>query len=120
MYKTVLLLASLLASLSTGASAEVAPGSGEAYLPACRNLALNAAQPSELTLASLTCAIDVDDLSGISRLLPTNIRFCKPADVGPPEMAGVVVSFLEAHRDRLQESFVMLAGYAFHDKWPCR
>jgi hypothetical protein len=120
MFKPVLLSAVLLAGFGAGAGAQAIPGSGESYLAACRSLALNkAAQPGELTLASLSCAIDIDDLSGIGRVLPTDIRFCKPADVGTPEMAGVAVSFFEAHTDRLKESFMMLAGAAFHQKWPC-
>lgn len=120
MTKKFLLSVLLFAGLNTTLAAQTVPDSGEHYLPACKSLASNnAASPTDLELPSLYCAIDIDDLSGMGRLMPAESRFCKPADVSLPQMAGVAAAYLDAHPDRLKESFMTLAGNAFHEKWPC-
>ncbi|WP_448951262.1 Rap1a/Tai family immunity protein [Labrys neptuniae] len=118
--RTILLSAALLAGLSLPAVAEIPPNSGAYYQAACRNLSANTGPtPGELVLPALHCAIEIDDLASMGRLLTSDTRICKPADVGIAEMAGVVTAYLDAHADRLKQPFVVLATAAMHEKWPC-
>ncbi|GLS19549.1 hypothetical protein GCM10007874_25660 [Labrys miyagiensis] len=120
MVKTLLLSAVLLAGLQSSLAAQTLPGSGAFYVQACHSLAANDASTSnDLILPSFYCALEIDDLQGVGRILPADSRFCKPADVTLPQMAGVAAAYLDAHADRQSESFMTLAGTAFHEKWPC-
>jgi hypothetical protein len=121
MMRTLLLSAALIAGLATSLAAQPLPGSGAYYLPYCQSLAANsAAAPVADTLESLDCAINLDDLAGMGRMLPAESRFCKPAEVTIPQMADAAVAYIKAHADRQAESFMVLAGNALHEKWPCR
>lgn len=102
------------------AAAQTLPNSGDYYRAACRNLATNTGPtPSELVLPSLDCAVEIEDLAAMGRLLTSDKRICKPVDVSVAQTATVVSDFLDAHPDRLKEPFVVLATTALQEKWPC-
>ncbi|QEN87609.1 hypothetical protein FZC33_15350 [Labrys sp. KNU-23] len=120
MVRKFLLSALCLTGLCLPAAAQTLPNSGEYYRAACRSLAANTAPtPSELVLPSLDCAIEIEDLASMGRLLTSNSRICKPVDISVAQTAAVVSDFLDAHPDRLKESFVVLAATALQEKWPC-
>lgn len=120
MVRNILLSAACLAGLCLPAAAQVPPNSGEYYRAACRNLASNTVPtPGELLLPSFDCAVEIEDLAAMGRLMTSDIRICKPVDVSPPQTAAVVSAFLDAHPDRVKEPFVVLAAAALREKWPC-
>ncbi|MDT3382162.1 Rap1a/Tai family immunity protein [Labrys portucalensis] len=120
MVRKFLLSALCLTGLCLPVAAETLPNSGDYYRAACRSLAANTGPtPSELVLPSLGCAIEIEDLASMGRLLTSNSRICKPVDVSVAQTATVVSAFLDAHPDRLKEPFVVLATTALQEKWPC-
>jgi len=109
-----------LFSLCVPANAQIVPDSGSYYLPACRNLSTDARPGSdESVLETWYCAEEIETLNGLARLLPADARFCKPVTIPVPEMANVAVRYMDAHQDKLNEPFTILATAAFHDAWPC-
>jgi hypothetical protein len=42
-----------------------------------------------------------------------------PAEVPPGQLAEIVVRYIEARPQRMQEPLIWLALEAFHDAWPC-
>ena len=120
MVRKLLLSVLCLTGLSLPAAAEILPNSGGYYQAACRSLAANTGPtPSELVLPSLDCAIEIEDIASMGRLLTSDKRICKPVDVSVAQTATVVSAFLDAHPDRLKEPFVVLATTALQEKWPC-
>lgn len=120
MVRKLLLSALCLSGLCLPALAQTLPNSGDYYRAACRSLAANTGPtPNALVLSSLDCAVEIEDLASMGRLLTSDIRICRPVDVSVAQSAAVVAAYLDAHQDRLKEPFVVLATAALHEKWPC-
>jgi hypothetical protein len=65
------------------------------------------------------CVGEISGLAQVGRLLPRPIGSCRPPGVTRGEVARVVVAYIEAHPQRMQDDFTELALEAMHDAWPC-
>jgi hypothetical protein len=46
--------------------------------------------------------------------------FCPPASVNAQQRVRVIVSYIEARRERMNEDFRLLANEAMAKEWPCK
>jgi hypothetical protein len=56
----------------------------------------------------------------VGRNLSENLRFCTPEKSTNFQAVKVVIAFIEAHPERLHESFMALALEALNRGWPCK
>ena len=89
--------------------------SGALFAPHCKSL-LNA--PRDSFMEGM-CLGMLQGIVGVGRGLPAEIRFCQPPNNPTREPLAVVVRFLDAHPERLNEKFGVLALEAFRGAYPC-
>jgi len=65
------------------------------------------------------CVGEISGLVRVGRLLPRHINSCKPPGVTRDQATRVVVAYIEAHPQRMNDDFTELALEAMHDAWPC-
>ena len=65
------------------------------------------------------CLGMLQGFAGVGRGLPAEIRFCQPLNNPYKELLTVVVRFLDAHPERLNEKFGILALEALRGAYPC-
>jgi hypothetical protein len=92
-------------------------------LPYCRD-ALNNKVPTLLSDAVMQgmCVGMIDAIDFVAREYPPeeqDYRSCPPSDVTLKQAVQVVVSYIDARRERMKEDFKKLAIEAIHDAWPC-
>ena len=85
-------------------------------LPYCKMGLANSSDPNWY---EPLCYGTVEALSYVGSRLATETRFCAPNDLTPELALRVVIGYVEARRNRLQENFKELALEAFRDAWPC-
>lgn len=50
----------------------------------------------------------------------TDLRFCPPNSVTPKEYTSVLVKYLNAHPEQLDQTLITLTLKAFTAAWPCK
>jgi len=95
--------------------AEEDRSSGTLYAPHCKSL-LSA--PKNTFMEGM-CLGMLQGFAGVGRGLPAAIRFCQPQDNPYKDLLGAVVRFLDAHPERLNEKFGVLALAALREAYPC-
>jgi Rap1a immunity proteins len=98
----------------SGAQAEV--GLGRDVLPMCKKALVDPATNWEtgVCLGSIKTLVDV----GRNGLGPA-LRFCIPPQAPLASAMGVVVTYVGARPERLNEPFARLAIDAMREAWPC-
>ena len=92
-------------------------------LPYCRD-AINNKAPTVSSDAVMQgmCVGMVDALDFIMTELPPEdkeYRSCPPSDATLKQTVQVVIKYIDARPERMNESFKKLAIEAIHDAWPC-
>ena len=114
----------LFVSIVTAATVCAAEGqdqriSGNDLLDACR-VAANGATPSDNSLKVGMCLGELDALNWIMPgIYHEDVRSCIPEQVTRPQMAKVVVDYMDRNHPKLGEPFQGLALEAFVHSWPC-
>jgi hypothetical protein len=114
--------AALIASASEAAAQQPTQDitSTEAVLLGCKALAEGRTANAQLQSAGNFCAGFVIGLASVGQYLsPPELRSCAPPASTAPQLALVLVKFIEAHPERMREDFRRLTLAAFHDTWPC-
>jgi hypothetical protein len=65
------------------------------------------------------CVGEISGLVHVERLLARRISACKPPGITRSQATHVVVAYIEAHPQRMNDGFTELALEAMHDAWPC-
>ena len=65
------------------------------------------------------CGGIVETVAYLASFLPLDVRSCPPTGSTTGQAVRIVVSFLEAHPERLHEDFTDLAMEALRQAWPC-
>jgi hypothetical protein len=92
-------------------------------LPHCRAAANN--QAPALTLDAVLQGMCVGIIDAIEYMMsefpPDEKEFssCPPSDVTLKQAVQVVISYIDARPERMNENFKKLAIEAIHDAWPC-
>jgi hypothetical protein len=113
--KTFLVVAACCVGATlSGAQAQV--GFGRDVLPMCKKAMVNPATSWEtgVCLGSIKILVDI----GRNGLGPTH-RFCIPPKAPLASAMGIVVTYIDARPDRLNEPFARLAIDAMREAWPC-
>ena len=116
--KTLLLVATCCACATlSGAQAENKVGLGKDVLPMCKKALIDPSASWEpgICLGSIKTLVDL----GRNALEPA-YRFCIPPQAPLASAMGVVVTYLDARPERLNESFASLAIDAMRAAWPCK
>ena len=89
-------------------------GSGNAYLPACREFA-NGVNTGQGYMRG-SCSGRVMAIFDVSRAL----EICAPDGVSGGQAVSVVVQYLDRNPARWHESITLLIIEAMRDAWPCK
>jgi hypothetical protein len=96
-------------------------GSGKAYEFGCRLLASDTRVPIDKTESVRVgeCSGAVEAIFMLRRALDPSIRFCPPPRVAPGQTVKIVVKYLDAHPEQMNDDFTLLVVRAFNQVWPC-
>src|SRR5262245_21158939 len=114
--------AALILSASE-AAAQLPTGdtSANAIFRGCKALVEDRATNTQMYGLGNMCAGIVLGLASVGQhLSPAEWQSCAPATSDVRQLAGVFVSYIEKHPDRMHEDFRRLTLQAFHDAWPCK
>jgi hypothetical protein len=109
--------------VGTSALAQEDKSSANYMLPYCRAAANN--QAPTLTSDAIMQGMCVGIVDAIDFVLsefpPDEKEFssCPPTDVTLKQALQVVITYIDARRERMNENFKTLAIEAIHDAWPC-
>ncbi len=115
-------LVSLMGALvcaTADTTAQQNPGSGGFLLGACQIIARNVPPPAEQAFKVGVCSGQLVAVSTLAPAMPGPLRSCPPYPVVLPQLARVLVAYLERNSSRMNEPFSGLALLAFADAWPC-
>ena len=115
--RSLLAAAILLWAYSTAVARQPDVDSGNYFLPACKAFASETFY--ENALDEGVCAGVVKAVSQVGKRLDPKWRSCTPGETTLAQRVRVVISFLEAHPERLHEDFTPLAVEALRQAWPC-
>jgi hypothetical protein len=117
MHRTLIIL-TFVSLLTAGANAQRLI-TGEEMVQPCTQALLGDSADS---LDFMPMAFCIGVISGIAWTTPhlkTGSQFCVPPDATRDEQLAKVVQYMEAHTERLQEDFFVLAFQALRQSWPC-
>jgi Rap1a immunity proteins len=106
----------LIGIWSSFARGEEDRSSGALYAPYCKSLLM---APKDVFMEGMCLGV-LQGMSGVARALPADIRSCQPPGNPYKDLLAVVVRFLDAHPERLHESFGKLALEALREAYPCQ
>ncbi len=66
------------------------------------------------------CTAIVDDVAYYSWALPDELKICPPRGTTLGQATRMVVNYMDAHPERLNEDFRIIAIDALRAAWPCR
>jgi hypothetical protein len=89
--------------------------SGAVFREACKAVVT---APKDTFLEGV-CVGMVLGIAGVARELPMEFRACLPPNAERRRTLQTIVSYLEAHEDKLAERFGTLIVRALHDGFPC-
>jgi F0F1-type ATP synthase assembly protein I len=118
MMRSLLAAAILLWASSTAVAQQEDVTSGNVFLPACKSFLIAHIDPSPKALDAFYMGECVGIVATVS-ILAESVGSCPPMNSTAAQQVRVVVSFLEAHSERLHENFIDLAIDAFRQAWPC-
>lgn len=85
------------------------PTNISAFVPFVDNKPMSVAQKGILSTT----------LTGVERVLPSELRFCAPAGITKALMVKVVATYIEKIPARMHDPFIELAIEALRRAWPC-
>ena len=94
-------------------------GTSLAFL-GCKAFVEDQAKNAELVSAANFCSGVVHGLAYVGKILPAELIFCTPPTSDARQLARVVINYIEAHPQRMNEDFRTLTLEAFHNAWPCK
>lgn len=110
--------AALIASASDAAAQQ--PDTGASMFRGCKAFVGGGMTDAQMQSLGAFCAGFVLGLATVGKdLSPPEWRSCPPATFNAQQSAQLVVSFIEAHPQRMNEDFRRLTLEAFHQAWPC-
>lgn len=104
---------------SLACRAETVAGSGNYYLPACYHLLRTVEYQGSSEFREGVCVGVAQVLRQLGPSLVTP-RWCPPSGTSNRSALKVIVDFLLAHPERLDERFVDLARDALREAWSCK
>jgi hypothetical protein len=112
-------LIALMCVWSTVSAAQDRRWTGNLLLPACKTL-LNDDNGMDFLIAynQGICMGSVQTLAVVAKMVPGTV--CAPQGVTTGQTVRVIIAFLEARPQRLNEDFSLLAVEAVRDAWPCK
>lgn len=111
--KHLIAIALLLASV-TPARAQVDEHSANYWLPYCQ-----AALDVRGSYSPASVIVQARCLRIIAGLLYDNLSICVPSDALSGQAIRLVVAYIQARPERMQEDFMDLANEALLQEWPC-
>src|SRR5262245_8545880 len=108
-----------IASPTSTATAQSDQVSGNYMLRGCKDVAEQRTQVADAALTG-KCVGVIETLMLLQEVLPAAARFCAPASSNFPQVARIVVKFMEANPQRTHEPLVLLAQEALNKAWPCK
>jgi hypothetical protein len=97
-----------------------AVGSGEAMLPGCKSFMKGGATDVIGAYQRGLCAGMLSTLFYVGQNLSPKYCSRAPSGSNVGQAMQIAIDFLEAHPERMKESFVDLAGEALNQAWPCK
>jgi hypothetical protein len=96
-------------------------GTGSSYQLGCRLLASDTRVPADTIEAVKVgeCSGAIEAIFMLRRALDPSIRFCPPPRVAPGQTVKIVVKYLDAHPEQMNDDFTLLVVRAFDQVWPC-
>jgi len=94
-------------------------GTSLAFL-GCKAFVEDQAKNAELVSAANFCSGVVHGLAYVGKILPAELIFCTPPTSDARQLARVIINYIEAHPQRMNEDFRTLTLEAFHNAWPCK
>ena len=94
-------------------------GTSLAFL-GCKAFVEDQAKNAELVSAANFCSGVVHGLAYVGKILPAELIFCTPPTSDARQLARVVINYIEAHPQRMNEDFRTLTLEAFHNAWLCK
>jgi hypothetical protein len=85
----------------------------------CRLLVDGGFQDSDSARAAGTCEGMLETAMVFAPNMPADTRACAPAQGSVMESAKVLLRYVDAHPDRVNEAGITLAIEALRDAWPC-
>jgi hypothetical protein len=108
--------------IATSALAEEDKFSANSVLPYCR-AALNNEAPivaSDAIMQAMCIAtVDVVDFMMSNYPAQNEYRSCPPSDMTLRQVVQIVITYIDARPERMNESFKKLAIEAIREAWPC-
>ncbi len=87
----------------------------------CKAFTEGRAANAQLSMLGNFCSGVVHGLAGVGQYLsPLEWQSCVPANSTAQQLARVVITYIEAHPQRMHEDFRRLTLEAFHYAWPCK
>jgi hypothetical protein len=117
MHRTLITL-TFVSLLTTGANAQRLVTGEEMMQPCTQALLGDSTDPLDF-MPMAFCIGVISGISWTSAHLKAGSQFCIPRDATRDEQLTKVVQFMEAHAERLQEDFFILAFQALRQSWPC-
>jgi Rap1a immunity proteins len=116
--RTSLTSACILASV-VGPSTAQESWTGNSLLEGCRVVSTRLTPDADLFAAGV-CAGEIKALASIAGTLKDEqLQSCIPSQIGPRQLAKVVVSYLDHHHAILYQQLSVLILSALADAWPC-
>lgn len=109
--------AAILFGSSQAMAAQSNPDSGFVQLPQCKSYS-DPKTPVRDQLGGSFCAGQLRALAYVSHALPSDLRSCVPDGAPNGQLVIVVIHYLEAHPERLNDDFMALALQAYREAWP--
>ena len=117
----LLLALALYASLSQPAPAQQDRRSANMMVTGCQYMVDDPIAVTQQQMeAADVCASAVAAILNYGRDLQGNMAFCPPRGSEASDAARVIVAFMKAHPDRMNERFDLLSYGALRQAWPCR
>jgi hypothetical protein len=112
------MLIALLFSVREVAGQTQIDSSANTYFLGCK--AFVEGRPDSETFAiGNVCSGIVHALAGVAQILPPNYQACIPATLTLRQLTLVVLKYIEARPQRMNEDFRVLSVEALHNAWPC-
>jgi hypothetical protein len=118
----VIIMAVLVSSVSEAAAQQPSQdfSRGNDLFRGCKVLSEGGTADAQLQSAGMFCAGFAFGLASVGRYLSVpGLRSCAPATLTAPQLASVIVKYVEAHPERMSEDARQATLEAFHDAWPC-
>jgi hypothetical protein len=116
--RVVLMAVALL--VASSAYAQETPFSGNNLLSGCRDFSAdkpNAKSNAQAVFKQGVCVGIISTVVDMGRMYEKN-KFCAPRDLDIKEVIGIVVNYLDTHREAMKDDVRLVSWGLFNSAWP--